>query len=77
MSGTEAEAGPSKPRFSFESLLETIADPSSSDLDLEELRTSLGINGIPTPAQARQELEDELLSPARDLIGPDLWRWQL
>ncbi|WOO80266.1 Putative ATP-dependent RNA helicasec [Vanrija pseudolonga] len=61
----------------FEELVRAAADPASSTLPSEELATRLGIAALPTPAEALTLLEKTVLSPPRDLAGPDLWQWQV
>lgn len=77
MSNTQANgvAGATSERFL--ELLATSAHPKSSNLSSDELAASLGIEGLPDPDEAVKQLEKEILSPPKDLSGPDLWRWQV
>lgn len=60
----------------FLELLNTAGDPSSSTLSSDSLAASLGIEALPTAKQAVAQVEHEVLSPPKDLSGPELWRWQ-
>lgn len=61
----------------FLELLNASAHPASSDLPSDQLALSLGIQSLPDPKEAVQQLEKDVLSPPKDLSGPDLWRWQV
>jgi antiviral helicase SKI2 len=61
----------------FLELLQAAGAPSSSTLSADALAAELGINGLPTPEEAVKLVETNVLSPAKDLSGPDLWRWQV
>ncbi|KAL1412136.1 Antiviral helicase ski2 [Vanrija albida] len=61
----------------IDELVRAAADPASSALPSEDLATALGIASLPTPAEALTLLEKTVLSPPRDLAGPDLWQWQV
>lgn len=61
----------------FLELLNAAAHPESSNLPSEKLAEYLGIQGLPGPEEAVKQLEKDVLSPPKDLSGPDLWRWQV
>ena len=50
---------------------------SSSSISSDHLATRLGIDGLPTKAQAIKLLEEEVLAPVGDLSGSDLSKWQM
>lgn len=66
---------PSSTRFL--ELIRAAGHPKSSDLSSESLAQSIGIAALPTPSEAIELVEKDVLSPPKDLSGPDLWRWQV
>lgn len=60
----------------FLELLQAAAHPTESDLPSETLAESLGISALPTGQEAIDLVKKDVLSPPKDLAGPDLWRWQ-
>lgn len=60
----------------FLDLLRAAGDPTTSTLPSDSLAASLGIDGLPTAEGAVAQVEETILSPPKDLSGPNLWRWQ-
>lgn len=60
----------------FLELLHAAGDPSTSTLSSDALAAELRIEALPTAEEAVAQVEKAVLSPPKDLSGPDLWRWQ-
>ena len=67
--------GDGRDAFCLDSLLDAISNPSSSD-HLDRLAKSLGIDHLSTKEEAIEQVEEQVLSPPKDLSG-ELWRWQM
>jgi len=58
-------------------LLLSAADPTSTELNTDDLAKDLGIDESPTAAVALKNLEDIVLAPVKDLSGSQLHKWQM
>lgn len=63
------------PKMANEDVLNTIIDPERGDP--KDILQQLGLDGVPSKEQLRAEIEDELLTPKKELLSQWLDQYQM
>jgi hypothetical protein len=63
------------PKMADEDILNTIINPERGDP--KDILQRLGLDGVPSKEQLRAEIEDELLTPKKELLSQWLDEYQM